>query len=84
MARAIEYVRQVVTIDPLREEAHHELIRLLTEAGQAEDAQRQYIQSVAGSSSSAADEISKLASLRDAGTITEEEFQAQKAKILGT
>ena len=32
---------------------------------------------------SAADELSKLAGLKANGTITEEEFQAQKAKLLG-
>lgn len=32
---------------------------------------------------SVADELSKLAKLRDAGVITEEEFNAQKAKLLG-
>jgi hypothetical protein len=31
---------------------------------------------------SAADEIDKLARLRDSGAITEDEFQAQKAKLL--
>jgi ABC-type multidrug transport system fused ATPase/permease subunit len=50
---------------------------------QAQDqAMRQYVQSVSSSSSSA-DEIQKLADLRAAGTITEEEFQAAKAKALG-
>lgn len=46
--------------------------------------QDDYIRSVAGSSggASAADELAKLASLRDAGTITAEEFEAQKAKLL--
>ena len=46
-----------------------------------DEAQRAYIRSAAGSSSTA-DEIAKLAALRDAGTITEEEYQAQKAKLL--
>jgi len=51
---------------------------------QAQDAAaRQYIQSVAGSSTSAADEIARLADLRDKGAITEEEFQAAKTKTLG-
>ena len=39
------------------------------------------IRNVAGSSSSA-DELAKLADLRDKGVISEEEFAAQKAKIL--
>ena len=32
---------------------------------------------------SVADELIKLAQLRDAGVLTPEEFQAQKAKLLG-
>lgn len=54
--------------------------RSMKQAADAQNAQREYIQSVAGSSS--ADEIEKLASLRDSGHITNEEFQAQKAKLL--
>jgi hypothetical protein len=37
----------------------------------------------AGGGASTADELSKLAGLKSAGTITEQEFQAQKAKLLG-
>ena len=52
------------------------------QAAQAQDqVMRQYVQSVAPASGSA-DEIQKLADLRAAGTITEEEFQAAKAKAL--
>jgi hypothetical protein len=40
-----------------------------------------YVQQTAGSSSSA-DELSKLADLREKGVLTPEEFEAQKAKIL--
>ena len=57
--------------------------RHLADAKQSEAAFKEYVQSAAGSSASPADEISKLAALRDAGTISEEEFQSQKAKILG-
>lgn len=35
------------------------------------------------STSSTADELQKLAQLRDQGVLTDEEFAAQKAKILG-
>jgi hypothetical protein len=52
-----------------------------TQAGQ-EAAQREYIQDVAGSSGSSADELDKLASLHQQGVLTDEEFQAQKAKLL--
>jgi hypothetical protein len=43
---------------------------------------REYIKSTAGSGASTADEIDKLARLRDSGMLTEAEFQAQKAKLL--
>ena len=56
--------------------------RSMKQVADAEKAQRDYIQSVAGGQS-AADEISKLAALRDSGALTEEEFAAQKAKLLG-
>jgi len=42
--------------------------------------QRAYIQSVAGTST--ADELSKLAELKEKGVITESEFEAQKSKLL--
>jgi hypothetical protein len=56
--------------------------RSMKQASDMANAQREYIQSVAGDSSSAADEIAKLASLKDSGAITDAEFQAQKAKVL--
>ncbi len=45
-----------------------------------EEAQRAYIQNIAGASS--ADELTKLAKLKDDGVLTDAEFDAQKAKIL--
>src|SRR3954463_13597903 len=49
---------------------------------QAQDAAaRQYIQSVSGSAG-AADEIARLADLKSKGLLTDEEFQAAKAKAL--
>ena len=42
-----------------------------------------YVQEVAGSSSSTADELAKLADLKAKGVITDAEFEAQKAKALG-
>jgi ABC-type multidrug transport system fused ATPase/permease subunit len=42
---------------------------------------RQYVQEAAGSQSSA-DQLAKLADLRDRGVITAEEFEREKAKIL--
>jgi hypothetical protein len=53
------------------------------EDAQAMDAaQRQYIQNVAGTASSPADEIARLADLKEKGVIDEAEFQAGKAKAL--
>jgi len=47
----------------------------------AADKQRAYIQDVAGTST--ADELSKLAELKEKGVINDAEFEAQKAKLLG-
>ena len=49
---------------------------------QVQDQQfRQYVQEAAGSQSSA-DQLAKLADLRDRGVITAEEFEREKAKVL--
>ncbi len=62
----------------------HKMQDHMVSAAKAQDAaQRQYIQSVTGSSTSTADEIARLADLKAKGTITEAEFQAGKAKALG-
>ena len=47
---------------------------------QIEDAQRDYIRGVAGTSP--ATELEKLAALKEKGALTEEEFAAQKARVL--
>jgi len=50
---------------------------------QMQDAQmRSYVQSVSGSSASTADEIARLADLRDKGAISADEFSQAKAKLL--
>ena len=52
---------------------------------QAQDQQfRSYVQDVAGSQASSADELAKLADLRDKGVITAQEFESQKAKLLAS
>jgi len=51
-------------------------------AQQQDEAARSYIQQAAGSNS--ADELAKLADLRDRGVITAQEFEQQKAKILAS
>jgi hypothetical protein len=57
--------------------------RNVREAAAREQATQQYIQSVASQgTSSTADEIGKLAQLRDSGVLTPEEFDAQKTRIL--
>jgi hypothetical protein len=58
--------------------------RAMEEMAEREKSYRQYIQEAAGSSgASAADELAKLGQLRAQGVITEDEFAAQKAKLLG-
>lgn len=42
-----------------------------------------YVRDVAASGTSPADQVEKLADLRDQGVITEPEFEAQKSKVLG-
>jgi len=51
-------------------------------AQESEQAFRSYVQQTATSSGSTADELTKLADLRDKGVISPAEFEAQKAKIL--
>lgn len=52
-------------------------------AAAAQDrAMRSYIQDAAGTTPSTADEIAKLAELRNSGAISADEFEAQKAKLL--
>lgn len=54
--------------------------RQVKQATDYEQAQRAYIQDVAGGSS--ADELEKLKGLHDQGVLTDEEFAAQKQKVL--
>src|SRR5262245_41474043 len=59
--------------------------RSLKQAADQEAQFRGYVQQVAGSGGGgggAADEIAKLADLRDKGVISEEEFQSAKSKAL--
>ena len=54
------------------------------EAQAQEAAMRQYVQNVAGSEGGGtADEISRLADLRDRGVLSEAEYQQAKTKALG-
>lgn len=56
--------------------------RQLDQARQVQEQQASYIKSVAGSGQSAADQIASAKGLLDAGTITQDEFNALKAKAL--
>ena len=60
--------------------------RAAEDAKAQEQATREYIRSVAGSEGSAttADELSKLASLRDQGVISQQEFEEQKNRLLSS
>jgi hypothetical protein len=52
------------------------------QAKAADEAQRAYIQTVVQGAGSPTEELAKAAELRDKGLLTEDEFQAMKAKIL--
>jgi hypothetical protein len=56
--------------------------RAIQQAQQQDQQFRAYVQDAAGSQSSTADQLAKLADLRDRGVITAEEFDREKAKIL--
>jgi len=56
--------------------------RAAAQAQQQQKAFDSYVQQAAGGSSTA-DQLSKLADLKEKGTITEAEFAAEKAKLLG-
>jgi membrane protein implicated in regulation of membrane protease activity len=55
--------------------------RAVRQAQQTDREARQYIQEAAGSGTPA-DQLTKLADLRDRGVITADEFEREKAKIL--
>ena len=55
--------------------------RMVQQAQRQDEQLRSYVQDAAGSQSSA-DQLTKLADLRDRGVITAEEFEREKAKIL--
>lgn len=55
--------------------------RSIDQAVAIEDAQRAYIKDAAGTS--AADELSKLASLKDSGVLSDAEYTNLKAKVVG-
>ena len=63
----------------------HKMAEHAQEAAAAQDAAaRAYIQSAAGSSGGAADEIARLNDLKNQGVISDAEFEAGKAKALSS
>jgi Short C-terminal domain/Phospholipase_D-nuclease N-terminal len=56
--------------------------RAVADMAARENATRSYIQGVAGPGSTA-DELTKLASLHERGVLTDQEFAAQKATLIG-
>ena len=57
--------------------------RGVDDAMAAEQARRSYIQQAAGTSASTADELAKLASLKESGVISDEEYAKLRAKAIG-
>lgn len=61
----------------------HKMSEHAQEAAKAQDAaQRAYIQQAAGTAKSPADELHRLADLKDKGVIDDAEFQKLKAKVV--
>ena len=56
--------------------------RDIARARENEAAFRSYVQDAASSSTGTADELARLAQLRDSGVLTDAEFAQQKAKLL--
>lgn len=64
----------------VRGDQMHERDRV--QAAQTDRAMRSYIRSAAGNSTSVAEEIGKLADLRDRGELTPDEYAALKARLM--
>jgi hypothetical protein len=58
--------------------------RAAQQAKQQDEAFRSYVQDAAGSSPSSADQLAKLADLRQRGVITSDEFEQEKTKVLSS
>lgn len=56
--------------------------RSVRDAAAMEDARRAYIKEAAGTASPA-DELAKLASMKESGAITDEEYQKLRARVIG-
>lgn len=58
--------------------------RSAQQARQQDEAFRSYVQEAAGSPPSSADQLAKLADLKQRGVITSDEFEREKSKILAS
>lgn len=58
--------------------------RTAQQAAQREEAFRGYVREAAGLSASSADQLAKLADLRQRGVITSDEFEQEKSKVLAS
>src|ERR1700756_3078743 len=58
--------------------------RSAQQARQQDEAFRSYVQEAASSTPSSADQLAKLADLRQRGVITSDEFEQQKTKVLAS
>jgi putative oligomerization/nucleic acid binding protein/phospholipase D-like protein len=56
--------------------------RAARQASQQEEAFRAYVQEAAGSSPTSADQLAKLADLRQRGVISADEFEQEKTRVL--
>jgi Short C-terminal domain/Phospholipase_D-nuclease N-terminal len=72
----------ILTYLIVRGHSMHE--RSAQQARQQDEAFRSYVQEAAGSQPSSADQLAKLADLRQRGAITTDEFEQQKAKVLAS
>ena len=70
----------ILTYLIIRGRSMHE--RSAQRAAQQEQAFRSYVQEAAGSPASSADQLAKLADLRQRGVITSAEFEQEKTKVL--
>jgi hypothetical protein len=58
--------------------------RAAQQAARQDEAFRNYVQEATGSSPSSADQLAKLADLRQRGVITADEFEQEKTKVLAS
>ncbi len=58
--------------------------RAARQASQQDEAFRSYVQEAAGSSPTSADQLAKLANLRQQGVISADEFEQEKTKVLAS